>query len=353
MDCKISDNVIIDTLNDLRLFTQTNYCKKYLKNNFKGISNEQLELHAEISSACFRQSFEYYDTANNSPITTSPLLYSYCLNNMAKGLTYLQTLDENILKNFKRHGFNISDSNVKNNLLDTMITVNKIGATKALLEITNSSIIENIDISFNDLIKRIPFLNDIYEKSVSDKSYVMKKTNDYEYILNGKLDENNEIAMLFKKINFQCGYNPYDNISMIWVPMSGQDFIKENKSNLMYLDYLIIPFVVNEDIKPINQLFITYLVIMGYGMLVRYNAHKWEKFIDSKLSEESVLISMSITVCMNIFFNIVHSLLFNYIYIEEKYDDEKVKKLLHENETVDIIQEQLVKRAREELRYKL
>ena len=45
-----------------------------------------------------------------------------------------------------------------------MITVNKIGATKALLEITNSSIIENVDISFKDLIKRIPFLNDIYEK---------------------------------------------------------------------------------------------------------------------------------------------------------------------------------------------
>ena len=89
---------------------------------------------------------------------------------------------------------------------------------------------------------------------------------------------------------------------------------------------------------------------MGYGMLVRYNAHKWEKFIDSKLSDESVLISMSITVCMNIFFNIVHSLLFNYIYIEEKYDDEKVKELLQEKETIDIIERKLVDRMNISLR---
>lgn len=344
MDYKISNNIILDTLNDLKLFTQTNYCKNYLKNKFEMITEEELEIHSEISSACFRQAFEYYNNANNSNITTSPLLYSYCSNNMAKGLTYLESLDEDILKNFKRHGFNISDQNVKNSLLDTTITVNKIGATRALLEITNSSIIENIDISFNDLIRRVPILNDIYEKSLNEKAYVLKIINEYEYETAGLINQNDNIYKYLNKLNFQIGHNQYSNTSTIWLPMSGQDYVEENKNNFLYLDYFIIPFIHDKNIKIINPLFITYLIIMGYGMLVRYNAHKWEKYIDSKSSGESVLITMSITVCMNIFFNIVHNILFKYIYIEEKYNDKKVKELLHEKETIDIIENELVER---------
>ena len=54
---------------------KTHPTQKYY-NQYREQSDSMLpKLHAEISSACFRQSFEYYDTANNSPITTSPLLY--------------------------------------------------------------------------------------------------------------------------------------------------------------------------------------------------------------------------------------------------------------------------------------
>ena len=71
----------------------------------------------------------------------------------------------------------------------------------------------NVDISFKDLIKRIPFLNDIYEKSVADRSYVIKKTSDYEYTINGEIDEREELMMILNELDFQHGYNPYDNIS--------------------------------------------------------------------------------------------------------------------------------------------
>lgn len=50
---------------------------------------------------------------------------------------------------------------------------------------------------------------------------------------------------------------------------------------------------IEEGIKDINIACYCYLLIMAYGMLVRYNAHKWESFIDRKKSKESTLIELS------------------------------------------------------------
>lgn len=349
MKTKISNNVLIDTINDLRLFSQTNYCKRFLKNKFENICDSDLELHSEISSACFRQAFEYYNTAKNSPITTSPLLYSYSLNNMAKGLTYLLTLDDKILAGFKNHGFTLTSSKIKNNLLNTPLTINSTGAIQSLLLITNSTIIKNVDITFDDLIKRVPSLSDIYEKSTNNYSYALKRIEDYEYKINGELRDNDKIHSIFDKMDISYQYHYYSNETSIWVPLTSQTTINSN-NNYIYQDNFILPFIIDDNVCVINQLFITYLIIMGYGMLVRYNAHKWEKFIDSKQSDENILIDISIFSCVNNFFNIVHNLLFDYIYIEEKYNDEKVKELLHEKETMDIIENELVDRISEVIR---
>ena len=350
MMTKISHNTMKDTINDLKLFSQTNYCKKFLRINYDNIDDKSLEVHAEISSACFRQAFEYYNTAINSPITTSPLLYSYCLNNMAKGMTYLLTTDEKILNGFRNHGFTVNSSKIKSDLLSTPITINATGATQSLLALTNSSIIKNVDITFDELIKRVPSLRDIYEKSTDSKSYVLRKDEDYEYSMNGEIDENDKIQKIFEKLNITYGYQEWKNETKLWIPISGQKIIEENEKNYIYLDTFVLPFEIDNEIAVINQIFVTYLIIMGYGMLVRYNAHKWEKFIDSKSSDENVLISTSISSCVESFLNIIHYLLFNYNYIEEKYTDNKVKDLLQEKETIDIIEEKLVERLKEGLR---
>ena len=55
------------------------------------------------------------------------------------------------------------------------------------------------------------------------------------------------------------------------------------------VDYMIIPDAFNEGIKDINVAFYCYLLIMSYGMLVRYNAHIWQKYIDKKNSKNARL----------------------------------------------------------------
>jgi len=75
---------------------------------------------------------------------------------------------------------------------------------------------------------------------------------------------------------------------------------------------------------------------MGYGMLVRYNAHKWEKFIDPKTSKESTLIGMSLNACVRDYIILLHEKLFGSQYTEEKYDDFDVKKVIKDS-TKDIM----------------
>ena len=66
-------------------------------------------------------------------------------------------------------------------------------------------------------------------------------------------------------------------------------------------------------------------------MLVRYNAHKWENFIDPKISKESTLIAMSVDVCVNDFLTLLHQKLLGYTYIEDKYDEYNVKKVIRDS----------------------
>ena len=87
-------NPVQSTFNDVKLFEQNSYCYNYLKKRFPDKTAEELKEHSEISSSCFRQASEYYNAASSVSISTSPLLYSYALNNLLKGVCYLITFDE-------------------------------------------------------------------------------------------------------------------------------------------------------------------------------------------------------------------------------------------------------------------
>lgn len=92
----------------------------------------------------------------------------------------------------------------------------------------------------------------------------------------------------------------------------------------------------DEGIKDINVVFYCYLLIMAYGMLVRYNAHKWECFIDRKKSKESMLIELSVTNSVINFYYQIHYMLFKYYYEEDSYNDVDVKNVIRES-TKDIM----------------
>ena len=109
---KLSKDPFKSTINDLKMFEQTQYCFEYIKQESNSKSDEEIMVHAEIASACFRQASEYYKAAISVSLCTSPLLFSYALNNILKGTCYLKTFDNEIISGFSSHGFSVKNEDI-------------------------------------------------------------------------------------------------------------------------------------------------------------------------------------------------------------------------------------------------
>lgn len=333
---KKSNESFESVFNDLKLYEQTQYCYAYLKNKFVNEKDDLLKEHAEIASACFRQAKEYYAAALQTSLNANPLLYSYSLNNLLKGTCFLISCDEDIIKGFRAHGFKVEESNLFEELLNSKVTFMKQkGAVHSLLKLFDNSIDSPQDITFNQLLRHIPKLEDIYYKSSGSVSFLARENiNDCsEYILVG-CDLNENVRSIFKEFGFMWNIAPRDGICIGYTNMKCKQAIKDgiySKNNVYYREYLNIPEKFNEGLKDINIAFYCYLLIMSYGMLVRYNAHKWEKYIDKKDSKEAILIELSVKNSVEHFFYQMHNLLFGYSYDNKPYNDYDVKRVINDS----------------------
>lgn len=334
---KISNNPLKDILADLQLFQQTNYCYNYIKNKYPNGEEAKILYSSKVASACFRQANEFIISAQNANLSTNPLLYSYALNNFVKGMAYLLYLDEEMLKYFKDHGFYISDDNIKKNILETNITLKQCGVPTFILRLYNNIILKKQEISFELLLSQIPEISSIFNKTILKMSNVAKKVPNTKGEFEMYCRDFKQIEQK-KEISEEYGiHGTYDNrahILHIGFNMKGKEKIEHDdtiKNNLFYNDYLILPNKFENGIYSLNLMFYCYLLIMSYGMLVRYNAHKWENFIDPKISKESTLIAMSVDVCVTDFLTLLHQKLLGYTYIESKYNDYNVKKVIQDS----------------------
>jgi hypothetical protein len=331
---KMSKNPLDSIFNDLKLFEQYKYSYNYIKKNNPDISDDEIIEHAEISSACFRQEREYYNAATNVSLCTSPLLYSYALNNLLKGSCYLKTFDEQILLGFRKHGFGVKTENITSNILETKINIYEDGAVYSLLKIYGQSLLKQ-EINFNKILRHIPGIEDVYFKSLNSISLVaLQNKNDSSefYFIGDKKDD--KISKIFDEIGLVGNTVPREEKIICYININGQQKIKNNtykKENIYFKDYLILPEYFDEGIKDINLIFYCYLLIMSYGMLVRYNAHYWEKFIDKKFSNEAILIELSVIKAVENFYFQIHYMLFGYYYDNNAYSDFDVKKVIDDS----------------------
>lgn len=338
---KMVKNPIQSTFNDLKLFEQNNYCYDYLKNRFTDKSEEELSEHAEIASSCFRQASEYYNAAISSSISTSPLLYSYSLNNLLKGVCYLISFDEKILKGFKAHGFKVDSSFlIGDDIINSKITIMKQeGAVHSLLRLYNN-FLEKQEIPVYKILRHIPDLDDIYFRTIKSVSFIAKDRQDGEnefYIFGNKIDD--ESHNIFKEFHLMGNINHrYDECTFYTTMATQQLFDNKilNKENIYYKFYMNIPDMFEEGLKDINVSFYCYLLIMSYGMMVRYNANVWEKYIDKKNSKFSTLVELSIPNAVINFYYQMHYLLFDFYYEDESYNINDVKRIIKDS-TVDIM----------------
>lgn len=339
IEFKFSNNPTESTFNNLKLFEQTQYCYDFIKKQYPDKSPEEIKIHAEIASACFRQSFEYYNVAVSASLNTSPLLYSYALNNILKGTAYLKSFENDIIDNFKWHGFQIKDENIADNILDSTISIKSKGAAISLLKLFNNLLKEQV-INFNKVLRHIPGVEDSYFKTTNIAPLIalQDKNDTSKYIINGTVFDK-DMEEIMNKFGLCGNIIARDDCCHCGLNMNGKTNLENgtfNKNNIYYKKYLILPEKFDEGIKDVNIAFYCYLLIMSYGMLVRYNAHKWEKFVDKKNSNEAILIELSVSSAVINYYYQIHYLLFGYYYEIDSYNDLDVKKVIRDS-TCDIM----------------
>ena len=336
---KSANDPFSSTINDLKMFEQTCYCFDYIKKIRNDKLDEEIMKHAEIASACFRQASEYYKAANDVSLSTSPLLFSYAINNLLKGTCYLTTFDEDIISGFNNHGFQVKNEEIADNILESKISIKEYGATVSLLKLFNNSLnAQKID--FDKLLRHIPGICDIYFKTTQKMSLiaVQSKNHILEYIIEGD-KFNDEIQNIMQEVGIAGTIVPREQRCYCSINMKYKKNLNDRKfsnENIYYKKYLVIPEKFDEGIKDINVIFYCYLLIMAYGMLVRYNAHKWECFIDKKNSKEAILIELSVINAVMNFYYQIYYMLFKYYYEVDSYNDIDVKKVIKES-TKDIM----------------
>lgn len=348
-------NPVQSTFNDVKLFEQNSYCYNYLKKRFPDKTAEELKEHSEISSSCFRQASEYYNAASSVSISTSPLLYSYALNNLLKGVCYLITFDEKILNGFKAHGFKVdSDYLIGNDIINSKVTVMKQeGAVHSLLRIYDN-FLNKQEIPIFKILRHIPDLDDIYFRTIGSISFIAKDKQDGEnefFVFGNQIDE--ETSNIFKEFHLMGNVNSRCEECYFYTTMASQKLFEDkiiSKKNVYYKSYMNIPDMFDEGLKDVNVSFYCYLLIMSYGMIVRYNANIWEKYIDKKNSSFSTLIELSIPNAVINFYYQMHFLLFDFYYLDESYSTSDVKRIIKDS-TVDIMNNITNKISRDSIQY--
>ncbi len=334
----MNNEIIVDDplkyiLRELELFEQTDYCKKYIAKKIVGIKDVDLEKHSEIASACFRQASEYFKAGNSVSLATKPLLYSYALNNYAKGMVYLTTKDDKLLNGFNKHGFS---SSMSNNFLTSTITKKANGVISSLESlIQNEQIEANQNICLYELLSIIPGVQDIFGKITNHMSNVgfITETEKY-YKLGSYITAEYKKEEYEKKLEYLKLYSSIakEKIMFIGVTLAtGQKIEKLKGFSPIYKDKIILPLIINNKPTMVQPMIAAYLIIMHYGMAVRYHAELWDRLIDAKISNVYSLIKLSIEECYCEFLVDLYKYLFDIDVVKKQNYSSMIKEYLKNN----------------------
>jgi len=332
----ISDNPLFDMFKELSLFEQTSYCVKYIESNILNLSSEQILYHADIASACFRQAKEYYEAGKKVSLSTRPLLYSYSINNYTKGMAYLTTNNDDILKGFGNHGFKYE---YNNDFLNSTIKKVRLGAIHSLEKmVQDEEIPNNKPIPIHLLLALIPSLSKTFNSTteyVSHVAFPLEEKNDFKLITQGKNFKINEKqSKLVGLIGQKVAKHPYwgDECIRLGINVNGQELIKKLK-RLSYVsnNHIFIPLLIDDKAILVQPMVASYLTLMFYGMLVRYHAEKWDKIIDGKTSNTFSLVKISIEDCYEEFVVNLYRYIFKQRIIKKEYTNDSVKDYIKDN----------------------
>ena len=147
-------------------------------------------------------------------------MLSYAFNNLLKGVCYLKSFDNDILRGFTDHGFKVQDKNIKENILNSKINLKQHGAVISLLKLFGNNL-NSQEIEFNKLLRHVPGIEDLYFKTTNSTSLIStkNKNDNSQYLILGDIltDEEKEIMKDFGLI---CNIDTRSNSCICYTNMS-------------------------------------------------------------------------------------------------------------------------------------
>ena len=346
----------------LGLFQSKQFVKDKLKIKYPTISEPELDIRTDSIIYCIRQAREFFVSAQQVSVLTSPLLLSYGMLNLGKALVYYRSPEGTDFKDlFKKHGLKFQRNDEAKSFADEYIEIRKNGTYPQIAKSYDQIAYENIQISLKNLLSQVPDLAEMYQfiyneyprvfplyKGKGTKNICMNSGENCQKFIE-KFNELKPIIFDLHKISREIfNSNEVTTISIL------ENFRGTDTKTLKELD-LIIPSVsgveyfcavpvIESKAIVLKELSIHYLLIFSYGMLSRYHALKWGRFIDPNFSIEAEIINKSIQVSRSRFLHLLVGYLFG--------EDFKFKKFIEKPEknialTDDELKERIVKVLRD------
>ncbi|MFW6025709.1 MAG: YaaC family protein [Candidatus Woesearchaeota archaeon] len=344
----------------LGLFESKKYVEQKLKNKFTEINEEEVNYRTENLTYCVRQAREFFNSANEVSLLTSPLLLSYGMLNLAKALVYFHiSIGTDFSNYFNMHGLTVPQNGDLELFTEESIEFKSNGTYPQMVAIYNESSFAGLSITTKDILSQIPELYDLYVYIYNESPNITPvKSIDYGYsiLTNGYYDKINEKLRKTLDILEIEGYqfsHYRENISVRRY-MSADKSLEEMGflfNSISGKKFFRFPVIKENKLLFLKENSLHYLLIFCYGMLARYQAAKWGKYIDPNISKEAEIINKSIYISQRKYLHIIINFLleedfeFKFSVGEKQRDKEEIIKLIY-----DDIKDQLINDISSEIR---
>ena len=308
----------------LGLFESKKIVQDALMTKFSSMSLDELTSRTEQIIYSIRQAREFFNSANEVTVLTSPLLLSYGMLNLGKALVYFQSsVGEQISESLHRHGLTASDNASAKSLADECVTLKGYGAYPAIANCFGQVPYADITLDLKALLSQIPDLMNTYELIYKERSSLSIFNNKKsEYVTTDIFEETRYFGLIdhyLREHHIRVCHSS-KNVHILQAaaastPLNKLDCMVRSTANI---DFFRKFPIVNSVPIILKEASLYYILIFSFGMLARYHSIRWGKYINPDISSEAEIIIKSVGVARERFLHLIVNGLF-----EEEFEFKK------------------------------
>lgn len=293
----------------LGLFESKKFVSDKLKERFPSLSEEALQTRTDGVTYSVKQAREFFSSSDQVSLLTRPLLLSYGMLNLGKALVFYKSPEDTIFESyFKSHGLNFATCASDQSLANEHVEIKRSGTYLEISHFFSQQAYPNKRISIKDLLSQIPDLSDMFIFVYKEGPDVMPlKKSKLGYSVGCSTEHSIQYEEKMKgigqylkenKVKRQTFMSEHGN-SIHLMPPIGKTLVELDLSlrSISGVEYFRIFPMINLEPLILREASIHYMLIFSYGMLARYQAARWGKYIDPNFSNEAEIINKSIFIC--------------------------------------------------------